>query len=492
MGDNVKRLIVLIWSVFLCAACANVPTTTPASATSVQPVKIKSPVVPQIEKESKAPTEASAERFSFALKEADIKDVLRGISRQTNYNVVVEPDVKGQCTVDLKDVTLVKALEYILEPLDYTFKIEERTIYVSKPKLETKIFSLNYVALKKIGTSSVVGSVGGGGSSGTTGSSGEYRSVEVKTETEADIWKNMEENLKGMLSKDGKMVVNRQALKVLITDYPKYLKHIGSFLEAVEGSIHKQVMIEAKIVEVQLSDTSREGVNWQFIEGRIGEFLIGGKQVFLNPNILTAPSTRSVASTPYFRLFVGSKHLNIENTFLDLLRTQGNINVISSPRIATLNNQRAVIKVARQDVYFDEQQSVTGGIGGTLATYTPKFITVGLILDVTPQIDSSGNIVLNIHPILTEKVGAARSPSGSEVPILDVREADTLVRVKEGETVIIGGLIKDLKKNADTGTKGLMDLPLIGWIFRLKETETQKNELVVFLTPHIISHGDTQ
>jgi MSHA type pilus biogenesis protein MshL len=463
--------------------------TPPLAPSAIQPVDIKSPVAPQVEKEKKVLTDASVERFSFALKEADVKDVLRGISKQTGYNVVIEPDVKGMCTVDLKDVTLVKALEYILEPLDYTFKIEEKTIYVSKPKLETKIFSLNYVALKKIGVSSVVGSAGGGASS-TTGGGSEYKSVEVKTETEADIWKNIEDNLKTMLSKDGKVVVNRQALMVLITDYPKNLKHIDGFLEAVEGSLHKQVMIEAKIVEVQLSDTSREGVNWQFIEGRIGEFLINAKQVYLNPSILAAPSTKAVATTPYFRLFVGNQHLNIENTFIDLLKTQGNINVVSSPRIATLNNQRAVIKVARQDVYFDEQQSNSGGISGTIATYTPKFITVGLILDVTPQIDNNGNIVLNIHPMLTEKVDVARSPSGSEVPILDVREADTLVRVKEGETVIIGGLIKDRKRLSDTGTKGLMDLPLIGWIFRLKETEAQKNELVVFLTPRIVSNGE--
>jgi MSHA type pilus biogenesis protein MshL len=465
--------------------------TQPPAPAEVKPVDIRSPVVPQMEYEKKALAEASIERFSFTLKEADVKDVLRGLSKQTNYNVVIEPDVKGMCTVDLKDVTLVKALDYILEPLDYTFKIDEKTIYVSKPKLETKIFSLNYVTLKKIGTSSVVGSAGGGGATSTSGGGSEYKSVEIKTETEADIWKNIEDNLKAMLSKDGKVVVNRQALMVLITDYPKNLKYIDAFLEAVEGSLHKQVMIEAKIVEVQLNDTSREGVNWQFIEGRIGEFIINAKQVYLNPNILSAPSTKAVATTPYFRLFVGNKHLNIENTFIDLLKTQGNINVVSNPRIATLNNQRAVIKVARQDVYFDEQQSVTGGIGGTLATYTPKFITVGLILDVTPQIDNNGNIVLNIHPILTEKVDVARSPSGSEVPILDVREADTLVRVREGETVIIGGLIKDLKRNSDTGTKGLMDLPLIGWIFRLKETAALKNELVVFLTPRIISNGES-
>jgi MSHA type pilus biogenesis protein MshL len=293
-----------------------------------------------------------------------------------------------------------------------------------------------------------------------------------------------------MLSKDGKVVVSRHALTVFISDYPKNLKQVDAFLEAIEGSLHKQIMIEAKIVEVQLNDASREGVNWQLIEGRIGEFIINAKQVYLNPNMLTAPSALPVAANPYFRLFVGNKHLNIDNTFIDLLKTQGNINVVSNPRIATLNNQRAIIKVARQEVYFDEQQSNSGGISGTLATYTPKFITVGLILDVIAQIDNNGYIVLNIHPMLTEKVGTVRSPGGSEVPILDVREADTLVRVREGETVIIGGLIKDIKRVSDTGTKGLMDLPLIGWLFRLKEAESQKNELVIFLTPRIISNGE--
>ena len=488
-----KKLFIFICILFLCAACRHVQTaTTPSAPIAVKPVEIMSPVVPQVEKESKALAESYAERFSFTLKEADVKDVLRGLSKQTNYNVVVEPDVKGVCTVDLKDVTLIKALEYILEPLDFTFKIEEKTIYVSKPKLETKFFSLNYVALKKIGTSSVIGSAGGGGSPGTAGSSSEYRSVEIKTETEADIWKNIEDNLKVMLSKDGKVVVNRQALMVLVTDYPKNLKQIASFLNAVEGSLHKQVMIEAKIIEVQLNDASREGVNWQFIEGRIGEFFVNTKQVFLNPNIINVPSTtQATATTPYFRLFVGNKHLNIDNTFIDLLKTQGNINVVSSPRIATLNNQRAVIKVARQDVYFDEQQSVGVVSTTSLATYTPKFITVGLMLDVTPQIDNNGNIVLNIHPMLTEKVDVALSPSGAAVPILDVREADTMVRVREGETVIIGGLMKDRKRISDTGTKGLMDLPLIGWLFRLKESEAQKNELVVFLTPRIMSTGET-
>lgn len=463
--------------------------TKPAAPVAPQSVGIQSPLAAQVEKEKKGGSEASQERFSFNLKEADVRDVLRGLSKQTNYNIVVEPDVKGTCTVSLKDVTLTKALEYILDPLNYTFKIEDRTIYVSKPKLETRMFSLNYVALKKMGMSSVVGSVGGTGSSGTVGAPGEAKSVEVKTETEADIWKNVEDNLKTVLSSEGKFAVNKQALMIFVTDYPKYLKRVSAYLEAMEGALHKQVMIEAKIIEVQLKDESREGVNWEFIEGKIGEFVVNAKQVLLNPSIVTTPSTSALAGTPYFRFFVGNKHLNIDNTFIDLLKTQGTVNVVSSPKIATLNNQRAIIKVARQDVYFEEQQSNYGTAGGTLATYTPKFITVGLILDVTPQIDGNGNIVLNIHPMLTEKVDVVKSPGGSEVPILDVREADTVVRVREGETVIIGGLIKDRKSTVDKGTKGFMSLPWLGKLFKLSVEQSEKNELVVLMTPRIIYSG---
>lgn len=489
-GDNVKRLPVLLLLVLFCSACANMETATkPITSVPSRSVGIQSPIAPQVEKEKKVGSEASKERFSFNLKEADIRDILRGISKQTNYNVVIEPDVKGTCTVALKDVTLTKALEYILDPLDYAFKIEDRTIYVSKPKLETRMFSLNYVALKKMGTSSVVGSVGGTGASGVAGGGAETKSVELKTETEADIWKNVEDNLKLVLSKDGKLVVNKQALMIFVTDYPKHLKDVASYLEAMEGALHKQVMIEAKIVEVQLKDETREGVNWEFIEGKIGEFVVNAKQVLLNPSIVTTPSTSAVATTPYFRFFVGNKHLNIDNTFIDLLKTQGTVNVVSSPKIATLNNQRAIIKVARQDVYFEEQQSNYGYSGGTLATYTPKFITVGLILDVTPQIDGNGNIVLNIHPMLTEKVDVVKSPGGSEVPILDVREADTVVRVREGETVIIGGLIKDRKSTVDKGTKGFMSLPWLGKLFKLSVDQSEKNELVVLMTPRIIYSG---
>lgn len=480
------------------SSCAHVEQAKEVSP-PVRPPDIPSPVSFQIEKEKRIEMQKQEEPFSFSLREADVKDILRAIGKQANYNVVVEPEVKGLTTVDLKNVTLDKALEYILEPLGFTYKIEGSTIYASKPKLETKIFNVNYIALKKIGTSNVYatpGTIGGtsttsGGTTTTSSSSGSQ--VSIKSETESDLWKSLEENIKALISKEGKYVVNKQTMMVFVTDYPKSLKDIEMFLKVVEGIIQRQVMIEAKIVEVQLNDESRQGVNWQFVGAKIGEFNLQGQQAFLNQLVTAAASSTTpvAAATPFFRIFGGNKNMVIENTFIDLLRTYGKVETISNPKIATLNNQRAIIKVTTQDVYFETEQTANQGAANPTITATAKFVDVGLTLDVTPQIDDKGNIILSVHPIMSERVGDVAAPGlGTPVPVLDVREVDTIVKVREGETIVIGGLIKNRKTNTDTGTKGLMDIPILGSLFKLKEKESSKSELVIFLTPRII-YGDT-
>ena len=503
-------ILLIVVIVLLLSACASVEPQKQKTAITPEArpvVEVPSPVLSQAERAKKLNVSGMQEFFSFSLRDADIKDVLRAVAKQTNYNVVIEPDVKGISTVDLKNVTLPKALEYILEPLKYTFKIDDRTIYVSSPKLETRIFSINYLTMKRLGTSNLTGTVGGsssspGSTSGGTGTSSTTTSgggssgasgiaVNLSSNTESDLWKAFDDSFKSLLSKEGSFFLNKQAMLVLVTDYPKNLRNIAMLIEAGEESMHRQVLIEAKIVEVTLTNETREGVNWGLMQARIGEFMFAMNQTFLNPIPVVTPSTSAIAANPMFRFFVGSKNLDINNTFIDLLKTQGKVDIVSNPRISTLNNQRAVIKVARQDVYWQSQQTQGTGGSGNLATYTPQFLTVGLILDVTPQIDNDGNILLNIHPMLTEKVGTVKGPDGSEVPILDMREADTMARVKDGETVVIGGLIKDYSLTDVTGTKYLLDLPLVGRLFRLNAEASKRSELIVIMTPRIIWNKDT-
>ncbi len=481
----------------------------------VQPVDIGSPVMPQIESVKKIEIEGPKEVFSFSLREADVKDVLRAISKQTNYNVIIEPDVKGSCTVDLKNVTLNKALEYILEPLNYSFKIEDKSVYISKPKIEARIFSLNYITLHKTGvgiisgatttgrtTTLTSGTVTGGtatsspdSTGATTATGGGSANIVLSTGTDSDLWKDIEINIKNFLSPQGKFVLNRHASVIMVMDYPNNLKNIALFLETVEGTVQRQVMIEAKIIEVLLTEESKEGINWSLIGAQWQGFTLNYEQALVSTQtaLFNIPKIAPLPTPPdqYIRFGVGRGRFD---SFIDLLRTQGKINIVSSPKISTLNNQRAVIKVATEDVFFETTTTVTSG-SPAVTTQSPKYVTIGLVLDVVPQIDNLGNIVMNIHPMLTEKLRTAESTVGGTkvtAPVLSVREVDTLVKMREGESVIIGGLIKDFSTNEEQGVKGLMSIPGLGSFFKTKTDTSYRTELVIFITPRIVYGKDAQ
>jgi MSHA biogenesis protein MshL len=473
-GGYTMVRIAVVGAFFLCFACAHVEPPREA-AKLVKQVDIQSPVIAQVEKVKRVETQAPKEVFSFSLREADLKDVLRGIAKQTNYNVVMEPDVKGTSTVDLKNVTIDRALEYILSPLNYTHRIDENTIYVSRPKLETRLFQLNYAAFSKVTDSIVTGS------SGTQRSGTNVVGVTMRTRTDMDAWQGFQDTLKGMLSPEGRLTVNRQSGLVSVRDYRKNIKDIALLIKSMEGSVQRQVQIEARVVEVQLNNGQREGVNWQLINAKLMDYSINFRQQLVDP-------FASLASGAQFaRLFVGSKHLNIDQTFIELLKTQGKLNFLSNPKINTLNNQRAVIKVATDDAVFESTTTISTG-GTPTTSSTIKYITIGLILDVVPYIDDQGNIIMNIHPMLTERTGIDRvdKSTGNSVPVLNVREVDTTVRVKEGEMIIIGGLIREAKNEQVAGIPAISNVPLLGWPFRYWSTASERTELVIFLTPRVV------
>ena len=232
-----------------------------------------------MERERNAKLEGPKELFSFSLREADLKDVLRGIAKQSSYNVVMEPDVKGASTVDLKNVTLSKALDYILEPLNYVYKIDDNTIYVSKPKLETKVFQLNYAAFTKLTDSIVTGS------SGTQRSGNLVVGVNMRTRTDMDAWVGFNDTLKNLLSADGKLTLNKQAGLVSVTDYPRNLKQFAAFLKSLDESIQRQVLIEARVVEVELTGQNREGVNWYLLNSQLNGVGFSYRQQFVDPTL---------------------------------------------------------------------------------------------------------------------------------------------------------------------------------------------------------------
>jgi len=457
-------------------------------STSPPGEKLPGLIVTEIE-EKKGPERL----YSFSLRDADVREVLMAISKQTAFNIVVDPDVQSRVTVDLKNVSLSEALDTITELLDLTYRVKQNVIRVSKPTLETRIFSLQYVNLKRSGSSSASASIGtsGGFTTGTTttgavggAAGGATGTTTVTTSTATDLWTDLEAGVKKILSSTGMMVMDKQSGNILVTDLPKVLDRVASFLESIEGSVQRQVLIEARIIEVTLTGEFKFGLDWGAIAkaGALrGASPIAGAGRIIGQAIAPAAGgfQIGVVSTDFKAL-------------LETINTQGELNVISSPKLATLNNQTAVIRAGTDEVFFETRvQELTSGVGAlgqtqTTRTVTPRTVTIGVVLGITPQVAPDGNVVLHIHPTVTEKQGETKSPAGDIFPILSVRESDMVVRAKEGQVIVIGGLMQEKRSNNENKVPLLGDLPGIGRLFRSTNQEVKKTELAVLLSATVM------
>jgi MSHA type pilus biogenesis protein MshL len=288
----------------------------------------------------------------------------------------------------------------------------------------------------------------------------------------------------------------------MVTDYPSNLNKVATYIETIEGSSQRQVSIQAKILEVTLSDQHQEGINWSVIQGlprslnlswgltdRAGTtgFPGGGTGTTTSGTgtvTTTIPTPGVFNVKPFGGMFaLGAIGSDVTlSSIMQAISQQGDLKVLSSPSISTLNNQKAIIRVGNQDVFF-----ITGAVATqTIVTQTiePRTIDIGIILDVTPQIAEDGTIIMNIHPSITEKTGEKPTPDGkTSFPLMSVRETDTTVRVRDGETIIIAGLMQEKKNATYINVPGLHSLPLLGGLFRYR-TETKSNaELVIMITP---------
>jgi MSHA type pilus biogenesis protein MshL len=484
---------------------------------------LKELVIPQREEAKKVPEKL----YSFFARDSNIQDILLAFSKESDYNIVIDPELSGKVTIDLKRVTLKEALDAILFPLGWTYRIEDKFVKIMRPQLESRFFTLNYLATKRSGKREIYASTGGGlqtgalsGTQAPASSSGARTGFsDLVSVDEMDLWRDIQKGLEAIVfgsveektasdaekaawtrvdGKGRKLIINKSASVILVTDYPINLNKIASYLETVEGSAQRQVTIQAKIFEVILSDENKEGINWKVIESlpRIANLSWGltnkaGTTGF--PGVsggfaLTDTTTGTTITTPggfKIKPFGGTLAIGTEVALSDIMQAiaeQGDIKVLSSPTISTLNNQKAIIRVGNQDVFF-----ITGAVA-TQTTVTqiiqPMTIDVGIILDVTPQIAEDGTIIMNIHPSITEKTGEKITPDGKTTfPLLSVRETDTTVRVKDGQTIIIAGLMQEKNEDSYIGVPVLHSIPLLGGLFRYRTEKKRIAELVIMITP---------
>ena len=517
------------------------PSKLPEALTEIQPAL-----------ELKVP-EPKGVRFTMSARGVDIKNVLFALSQEIDQNIVIDPNVNKQATVDLKNVTLEEALESLLPPLHLEYEIDEKLIRVRREQMQTRTFFLNYIISKREGQSILESSSGTSGTSASqnqnqggagqqTGSGNSRSTSGVESSEETDIWTELELGLQNIVtpststqasssasdssSEDSGLsdsaddsgsdssglvssllggagpsssvesdpgvtdessistdqedeeraflTINRQAGMIMVKDYPDVLLQVAEFIENIEGSIQRQVFIQAKIIEITLNDDYKLGVDWSLVS----------PFTFSQTSTDTLTST-SIAGAASFTYGLANSSFNI---VVDALSQQGQVSVLSSPKIATLNNQRAVIKVGTDDVFFVPNITQATVNTAQQTQFDIETITIGIILDVVPQINPNGQIMMSINTSITEKSGERTTPDNvTTVPILDVRESNNVVLAQHGQTIVIGGLMKTKKEVDDNSVPILGAIPYVGDLFHWQNETESKTELVIMLTPEIMA-----
>jgi MSHA type pilus biogenesis protein MshL len=414
--------------------------------------------------------------YSFRAQELPIIDALALFSRSNHLNIVAGPEITGTVTVSFHDLPLERAMSALLETHGYYWEHHQNLIQVRQFK--TKTLSIDYIRLIRGGTGENRAQMNSGSSGGTSSSSQDTGQITVNQQDEIKFWEELEKQIQTLMSKDGRLVINRLSGTIQITDWYQRVDEIDHFIKKVHQALYRQVEIEVRIYEVSLNDSYSLGIDWSKINfyGTSGNFELA--------NIITAPFGGFIAkaATTTISFTDGSF-----DGVLEALQEQGEIRVVSQPRVVTLNNQPALIKVATDQPFFTSTVSQGTAGTGNIVTEQVRSVTVGLVLSVTPQISEDGWIMLDVTPIISRLREIVDSPQETaNAPVLDIKQSSALVRLKDGEMVIIGGLIQEENSETERKVPILGDIPYLGRLFKGTYTAKTKSELVIFLSPKIV------
>ena len=460
-------------------------------------------------------------RFNVSALQADIADVFQSLVADTPYSVLLHPDVSGKVTLQLKQVTLPETMALVKQLYGYDIRQQGLVYKVFPAGLRTETIAVNYLMLQRQGFSSIAVNSGGvsqDSQSGQNGQNGQNNRVNnssqsagnnqnqaqfgqgqqqfngstIQSESKTDFWKDLEKAVATLLGDkpERMVVVTPQAGLVTVRGMPEEIATVKAYLGQSEQHLQRQVILEAKIIEVTLDDEFQQGINWQ------------NAMMTLRNTGFNFSTSGGLASNAISSSLGGVTAISFNNAdfngVINLLETQGNAQVLSSPRVTAMNNQKAVIKVG-QDEYFvtDVSSDTTIGAGGTTSTpnisLQPFFS--GIALDVTPQIDHNGSVILHVHPSVTETAEQSKTIRFSNEQVVlplaqsNIRESDTIIRARSGEIVVIGGLMQTVTSDSESRTPVLSAIPVLGKLFTSVNKVEKKKELVILLKPTVVADG---
>ena len=457
-----------------------------------------------------------SDKISLDLKGMDVVEVIKMLATKGNLNIVLSSDVKGRVTIFLKSVNIMDAFEIILAANGLAYDRRGDIIYVMAQReyeaiygekyadrKEVKIFQMRYAkaseaakALNQMKTK--VGKIVVDDGSNTIVVIDSPQTIAAISETisridmptitkvfelkyakAADLKAKITESLtKGV----GTIQIDERTNKIAVTDLDRKMGEITEMVTAFDDKL-QQVLIEAKIVQITLDDNYKLGVDWTAVIQKVGT-------ISKDMNVTSAfqIAAQNAFAPPGAQLVIGALGQSDWATMIQVLKTIGDTNLLSSPRITALNNQEAKILVGTSQPYATNSVTQTTGLATTATNLT--FIDIGVKLFVTPTINKDGFVTMKIKPEVSSNSGTysyGDVTAPTTVPIVSTTQAETSITVKDGTTIIIGGLISDQRTNKVNKIPFLGDIPVAGQAFRNTQKEVQKQELVVFLTPHIVT-----
>lgn len=438
-------------------------------------------------------------RFDIAVKDVLARDFFEELVSGTNLNMLVSPDLKGSISLQLKDVTVDEVLDITHRLYGYEYEREGRLIHVSPAGLTTHIFAINYLNVERNGDSETRVSSGqitqnksnSSTDSGNNSSSASTQSTgsgtRIITRNKNNFWESLNQTLQLIVGNtDGhSVIITPSTGMAVVRADAKTLSSVKNYLERAELILKRQVILEAKILEVSLSKGYQQGIDWSFSDASSSLDSSGNAKRGLGLQ-QTAKDIASEAGG----VFASVIKLNNFQSTINLLGTQGNVQVLSSPRIATVNNQKAVIKVGSDEFYvtdIDFESNNDTNSNSTNIELTPFFS--GIALDVTPQISEEGKIILHVHPTISKvqdqqkTISVAGAETNLPLALSSIRESDSIITAENGQIVVIGGLIQNRSSDKNSSVPFLGDLPFIGELFKQKGEESEKTELVILLRP---------
>ena len=457
------------------------------------------------------------ERFDLSVNNMNATLFFMSLVDSTPINMMVHPDVNGTISLSLKGVTIDEVMQTTRELYGYEYQQTDVGYMVLPARMQSQIFYVNYLNVSRKGESNIRVTSGqitdssdnddnqGGNLIGDLNNNdiSAFESSRISTQSQADFWSELDLSIKTIVG-DGpgrSIVISPQAGIVVVRAMPGELRDVADFLSSAQDNLHRQVILEAKVVEVQLNDQNQTGVSWSFLQEG-GDSFVGRAADIINNTVVGIDDVINDPGPPFENaqgLFALGAQTRDFSGILRLLRQQGEVNVLSSPRVSTVNNQKAVIKVGSDEFFVTEVSATT--VTGTATATTPQITLTpffsGIALDVTPQINQQGEVILHIHPTISEVEDQIKEISvGGETQTLPlafstVRETDSIVKALNGQVVVIGGLMQDTMTHSKAGVPGLGRMPLLGRLFRQDDKQLRRSELVILLKPIVVdANGD--